>query len=471
VAPLAANHSCNPGPINMFFSKIKTHHQVSIIDKIHDSLKRVILYLFFATSFIYAIFSLVIVKHLLHSNTENKLHRIKQELIPGLRLDDSVFVYKTLTSGINEHPLVRVSLIYPNNRVISVDTIKEKNIFSSIYFFKNLRKIFSLRLGTKFKIFQDKYIYHLTVESSWLYYLKKVGFFYLGVLVFFTFFWIIAFFYINKISQKIVFDLVSLEKEITSSGIVNFSFNKLTTVHTMEINSIAKSIHFAMVNYRKVITAEEKSRADAELGKKITQIAHDIKSPLMALEVVREKTLDDYQNKKIIELATERLQEIADGILNKNKIDLISQETISVVKALIIQVINEKKEFSPRTLFSVHLDDKINDVNINICLIEFKRVMSNLLQNAIEANYFQDKVDIYLKKNDNYCLIKITDYGRGFSEIVLSKFAERGVSTKAYGNGLGLWHAFEFTKRLNGILDIENSSQGSSVIVKLPLNT
>jgi len=116
-------------------------------------------------------------------------------------------------------------------------------------------------------------------------------------------------------------------------------------------------------------------------------------------------------------------------------------------------------------------------INDNAChcfaaihLNSFKRVLSNLINNSIEASSEEGMVNVSLHCLDNMIHITITDNGCGIPPDILPKIMEQGFSFgKDSGAGFGLYHAKQQINRFNGKLFIESEvNVGTQVTIVLP---
>lgn len=222
-----------------------------------------------------------------------------------------------------------------------------------------------------------------------------------------------------------IFDLV--EKGDLTKEITPLSNNK-------EIKKFIESINALLHNYR-------------DSSKQLAfQVAHDIRSPLEALKSAREEiTKLPELERRSINLAIGRIEEIAYNLLVMKRGGsrrLLSETTH--VKSMLIQIIQEK-ELQYRDcsdlLINFHSDKEAFSAFSNIKGEKFKRIISNLLDNAIEATSFSGKVDVRLTANKQTLKIEIIDSGPLIPCENLDRIFEKGFTTKSEGNGYGLYHA------------------------------
>ena len=103
--------------------------------------------------------------------------------------------------------------------------------------------------------------------------------------------------------------------------------------------------------------------------------------------------------------------------------------------------------------------------------VEFKRVISNLVNNAAEVLGNHGRVEVTLSKHDDTVLISVSDNGKGIPPELLKKLGQRGETHgKAGGSGLGLYHARTSVESWGGTFKIESEvGKGTAIKVFLPI--
>lgn len=212
------------------------------------------------------------------------------------------------------------------------------------------------------------------------------------------------------------------------------------------------------------------------------QIAHDIRSPVTALNVICSQIsgLSDNQ-RKMIESVNARIQDIANSVLSKaSKSGIVSlsafqSEFISLQKS-IIEIVAEKRIEHPDCV----IHSKLNTVSPSLCIVEandreLKRIISNLINNAVEAKTSNHdcEISVSLRAVSNFIIISISDNGCGFPAQILNRIGERGVSSvKANGrtgSGLGLFYAKVVVEQWKGHLKILSvAGKGATIEIWLP---
>ncbi|MCC6278240.1 MAG: sensor histidine kinase [Oligoflexia bacterium] len=202
------------------------------------------------------------------------------------------------------------------------------------------------------------------------------------------------------------------------------------------------------------------------------KVAHDIRSPLAALEVVAfDSGLND-QTKTLIAKLTTRLHEIANELL-RSKIEAgVQSEPILEIQ----EIIEEKKQTLAKTnrliTFRIRNFQTAERINTRLTSTEFKQIFSNLLDNSIEAIDQRGTIEVQIQKATNELIrIQISDTGKGIPIDILPGLFNKGATHgKTGGNGLGLFQAKEALEKVGGSISIESRlGQGTQVTLSIPI--
>ena len=92
---------------------------------------------------------------------------------------------------------------------------------------------------------------------------------------------------------------------------------------------------------------------------------------------------------------------------------------------------------------------------------QITRILGNLIDNALDAaehsrNDFEPKVGISLSEDSSQWTLSVVNTGHAIADNVLKHLFSPGVTTKARGNGLGLYNVRQILKELNGTISIDN---------------
>jgi signal transduction histidine kinase len=217
----------------------------------------------------------------------------------------------------------------------------------------------------------------------------------------------------------------------------------------------------------------------AALSDLAAQVAHDIRSPLCALNIVADHfTQIPADARSLVEAAVRRIQEICDQMLIKYREKNTKQspeipETHQILP--LVQTIISEKELQKtklgETTINTQFDDNAANFLANIQPIEFKRVLSNLIDNSIEASDGHGHIAIELTRKNGKLLLSVADTGKGIPKDRLSELGQHQASYgKQSGTGLGLYHAKRQVKSWDGTLTIDSEvGSGTRVEIELPL--
>jgi signal transduction histidine kinase len=243
----------------------------------------------------------------------------------------------------------------------------------------------------------------------------------------------------------------------------------------------------------------------ASFAKLSAQVAHDIRSPLAALDSVLKDISQLPEEKRIIvRSAVGRIRDIANNLIEKNRqlprtagaAALTSSAaagaepaTAQLLSSLIDALISEKR-MQFRSKIGVEIDARLGASSYGLFAkiqpAEFKRVISNLVNNSVEVltearagsvhevhGRQTDKggsVIVELSHDDGKITVKVIDTGKGIPPALLAKLGRRGETHgKPGGSGLGLYHARTSLESWGGAMEIDSQAgKGTTVTLTLP---
>lgn len=210
-------------------------------------------------------------------------------------------------------------------------------------------------------------------------------------------------------------------------------------------------------------------RAEYEAGqlKTARQVAHDIRSPLSLLKIaIQVYTSIPAEKRATMKAAVDRIEDIV-ASLSASPGD---QNGLWDVHQLILEVVAEKKITAPSDIeFSLEFDGTKTE-KAYLGPGQFKRIVSNVLNNSIEALAGEGRITIRVVAGPGLLLIQFLDTGNGISALQVDKVTEGLSVGKPHGQGLGLTHAREFVESWGGRLTL-TSAEGIGTILTLTLRT
>jgi len=212
------------------------------------------------------------------------------------------------------------------------------------------------------------------------------------------------------------------------------------------------------------------SKATSDMA---AQVAHDIRSPLAALGSAAKGLELPEEQRTLIAGAVGRMQGIADDLLVRYRapgVEIKAKVETCTLAGLIEQVVSEKR-LQHRDKTGVQIDFSGGDgIKAAVNQRELQRMISNLVNNAVESFETEGKVAVVLSRLNGKVLLKISDNGKGIPPEILAKLGQKGETHgKAEGTGLGLYHARTSVEGWGGALRIDSMpGAGTTVTIELP---
>lgn len=213
----------------------------------------------------------------------------------------------------------------------------------------------------------------------------------------------------------------------------------------------------------------------------VSQVVHDIRSPLVSLQMLVNHCTGIPESQRVaLREATIRITDIANHLFSQYK---PRKDTVSIpedeaqpmlVSTALLQIITEKK-YQYQSLpisFEYEFDQAGYFAFINIEPVSFKRMISNTINNAVEAFYGKPgTVRVIIKVTDEFVHVLVSDNGAGMSEDTADKIRSNVAVTvgKEDGQGIGLTQVRETLQRNNGTLSLSSSiGSGTEVVLTFP---
>ncbi|MCB5251883.1 MAG: ATP-binding protein [Candidatus Cloacimonadaceae bacterium] len=196
-------------------------------------------------------------------------------------------------------------------------------------------------------------------------------------------------------------------------------------------------------------------------------LAHEIKNPLTPIQLVvqrlEERLESDCEGIKellpesisIISQEIENLQLLAQDFSNYAKVNQPNFEELN--PALSIREI--VKSYVQNYQIKLELSDKLV---IRFDKTHFYQVITNILQNAIDASETDNTIDIHLYKERSYAVLCIKDQGKGIESKDLPRIFEPYFSKKSKGTGLGLALVKRLCDANNAIIRVKSKPDEGS---------
>lgn len=217
----------------------------------------------------------------------------------------------------------------------------------------------------------------------------------------------------------------------------------------------------------------------------VATLTHDLKVPIIAesnmLEFfLKEKfgTLNEIQIEalKTMSASNKELLELVQTVLDTYKvkegeIDLLFESV--PVKKLLNEVVDEMNPIAQKNNNKLSLNIK-TDFDINIDYFQFKRVLKNLVSNAIIYGKTGTQVEITAKLKNELAFITVKDYGKGISkndiENIFNKYFSAHKKFRKIGTGLGLYLSKKLVTAHGGQLNVSSKvNEWTEFVIQLPV--
>jgi signal transduction histidine kinase len=236
--------------------------------------------------------------------------------------------------------------------------------------------------------------------------------------------------------------------------------------------------------------------AKAAVADVARQVAHDIRSPLTAIEmVVRGLSEIPDEKRNLLNNAANRINGIANDLLKNYKgtrtieessagspIEARNHAALNLTNIRIAELLKdigaEKAAFiesQSRATFKIDISSPLDAV----CEIDEKelgRAISNLINNAVEALDGREDGEVTLAlrpSGKKEVAIIISDNGTGIPEDILARLGKERISAGKYGtdsgSGIGVFHAARCVEAIGGKFVIQSKiGLGTMITIRLP---
>lgn len=248
--------------------------------------------------------------------------------------------------------------------------------------------------------------------------------------------------------------------------------NKLTKEISKNLNSLLESIFDRDTMIQEYVQKEKEINDLKEDF--LAMLTHDLKVPIIAqdntLDLLLEEKfgpLSDVQKEAIrnIKISNCDLRHLVESLLESHKFEKKGfvpkiQENISL-REFIDDIILQAKSIADLHNKTLRLYDRLEpNFKISTDVFLLKRVVQNLILNAITYGINSKYIDITLENSDSNYYIRVKDWGLGISKENLDKIFNKYYSAAELysktGMGLGLYLSNKIVNVLGGKIDVQS---------------
>ena len=273
--------------------------------------------------------------------------------------------------------------------------------------------------------------------------------------------------------KTIIIPIVDSEKNITNYVSVTTDITK-----EKEIQERLIKMEEQLLKQNKTLLSEVESKSAelvkserlATIGTMASRIAHDLKQPLTIMYTYAEmltpeilSKLDSKDKEKWLRLQNSifDMNRIIEDVLDFARTTEIKKKKSSLLSILRLSINHVKSSYG----IEINLPE--NDISLRCDSRKIEGVMSNLLNNAVQALDGQGEIDVTISSDSEFVTICVKDSGSGIPEENLEKIFEPMFTTKKTGTGLGLVICKSIVEQHGGSISVRNKP--TTFTIKLPL--
>lgn len=257
----------------------------------------------------------------------------------------------------------------------------------------------------------------------------------------------------------------------------------LTLLVSINLLSDDQGKYYGFVAVFEDLTEIEKAQRMAAWREVARRIAHEVKNPLTPIQLSAQRLKKKYSHiianddARVFEHCTNMIIDQAEGLKQLvNEFSNYARMPMSNPRSEDIgQVIKEAVNLYQDTSSNIKVTFRhLSKVPVfKIDREQIKRVIINLLDNAVAAIGDSGEIIVDLSFNEDQELVRIevSDNGKGISPAYKMRIFEPYFSTKKQGSGLGLAIVNTIIRDHKGFIEVQdNEPQGTRFIIELPVN-
>lgn len=282
-----------------------------------------------------------------------------------------------------------------------------------------------------------------------------------------------------KYNRKKDQELSKITKYIEEINQKNYKLD-IDDISEDELSILKNEIYKTTVMLKEV--AEHSVKAKNDLKESLSDISHQLKTPLTSILVILDNLIDDAEMEaevrqdfiRDIKREISNINFLVQSLLKLSKLDsdtvVFLKEEVSVQKIVGAAVQNvstlcDLKNVSVET-------ECVDGVEKSVIVCDFRwqvEAVTNVLKNCVEHSPNDSKIRIQIEKNQVYASISIRDFGDGIDEEDQKHIFERfykGKNASSDSMGIGLALAKAIIENDRGHISVWSGNDGTKFIIK-----
>ena len=256
-------------------------------------------------------------------------------------------------------------------------------------------------------------------------------------------------------------------------GIIGSSTEITSQKEAEQLRIKNEQLEFENKAHKLIVEAQEK------FHQIVSQVAHDIKAPSTSLLVLAQECIDIPEKHRIeLRQIAQTISDLATNVLHRyepaagvGQLNIPRKHEALLISTLVQEILSVKRlEYSAHDIVLEEVFSKESHFAfVEGQQTEFKRMLSNLINNVIEAcAHNAPRIRLSLKLSDNQVILGIADNGAGMPDAVIERIMNEQAVTagKVDGHGIGLTQVRQTLKEYQGKMQIK-SVPGQGALINL----
>ncbi len=271
------------------------------------------------------------------------------------------------------------------------------------------------------------------------------------------------------------FSKANLMSRFLARIFVNSASSLRPAIEDLQTSLVEKQSELTQTKTLILDLEEERIKAN-QFANLVTMVRHDLKGPLSALKITAggiQGLKEESDSLKQTIVSIEKI--ISDLDQKKKTTDAVSLKGLTFeIAEVVIQAAVDEKSGVLSSKNGIQIEFEYNTGTLSPVMCEpnhLRRMINNLLQNAIEASPKGARVKVGVRQENGSVLVEIADQGNGIAPEFLPRLFEQGATFgKANGTGQGLAFVKSKAESFGGEIRVaESSNTGTVFQLKIPL--